>query len=72
MTEFLFAQNSAMKARGVIQPTPTDSPEQRERWAQLDALRAQWLAGGPRDIEGINRLSAAIRKEWLEQRRVAR
>lgn len=58
--------------RGVIQPTDTDSPEQRERWAQLDALRAQWLAGGVRDIEGINRLTQAIRKEWLEQRRVAR
>lgn len=58
-----------MKTRGVIQPTPTDSPEQRERWAQLDALRAQWKAGGVRDIEGINRLTQAIRKEWLEQRR---
>ncbi len=71
MTEFLFAQKPA-PTRGVIQPTPTDSPEQCERWAQLDALRAQWKASGVRDIEGINRLTQAIRKEWLEQRRVTR
>lgn len=71
MTEFLFAQNQA-PTRGVIQPTDTDSPEQQQRWAQLDALRAQWRASGVRDIEGINRLSAAIRKEWLEQRRATR
>jgi hypothetical protein len=58
-----------MKTRGHIQPTPADSPEQRARWAQLDALRSQWLAGGVRNAVEIGRLSQEIRKEWLEKRR---
>lgn len=54
---------------GVIQPTPHDSAEQQERWRQLDAVRAEWQRTGVRDTKRISELSAAIRREWQEQRK---
>lgn len=56
------------RTRGVIQPTPRDSAEQKMRWMLLDMHRYWWQATGNRNVEDRSRLTAAIRKEWQEKR----
>lgn len=60
------------RTRGYIRPEPTDSAEQQMRWMLLDMHRYWWQVTGNRNIDDRSRLTAAIRKEWQEQRKVGK
>lgn len=55
---------------GLIQPANHDSPEQKQRWGEILALRENWIQTGVRDVPRVNQLTQDIRKDWQENRRI--
>jgi hypothetical protein len=51
----------------VVAPTPHDSAEQQMRWMLLDMHRYWWQATEHRNVDDRSRLTAEIRREWIEQ-----